>query len=400
VLTFLTDHDAPRLRALDERIVRGWNARRPDAAVSLAVLGHEELRDKLERYLTDARPPDVMTWFANNRMRSLVERGLMLDVAGAWDLEGIAAAYDPRLRGSDGAHYLPTSRYWWAVYYRPETFAALGIGTPVETWDGLRAAAATLRAAGIAPFALGARDRCPAGAWFDYLDMRLNGPRFHADLMALRGSYLDERVGNVFAFWRELLEDGWFLGAPARYGEEEAVRAVRRGTAGMVLAGAYVTDEYDDGSDGDGSDGDDAGSLDFFRFPVIDPGLPVGEDVPVDGYFVAGNTVAPREAVAFLAHLGSREVQQLTTEATNTLPTRDDVDLTRAGPRVAKGMAIVRGADVLMRFYDLDTPWELADPGLDAFLSFLDEPACIGALLAELDVSRGKLRDQPTGGIA
>ena len=387
-LTFLTDHTSPRTRALDERIVRGWNERRPDIPVALSVADHEELKERLERLLTDDPPPDVMTWLAGNRMRSLVERGLMLDITALWEAAEVTGAYHPRFRRlavEDGtAFFLPTSQYWWAVYYRPSLFASLGIPVPVETWADLRTAAGALRAAGIAPFALGARHGCAAAAWFDYLNLRINGPRFHDDLMSLRVPYTDNRIRAVFAFWRGLLDDGWFLGTPTEYDEEEAVAALLAGTAGMTLIGSYVCDEYlDDGED----------ELDFFRFPIVDPSLAVGEDAPVDGYFVAGRCGVPDDAAVFLAHLGSREVQQQTIEALHVLPTRADVDAGRGAPHVAAGRRILRRADHVAQFYDLDTPWDVADAGVRAFTSFLREPTHADELLSEVEARRRQLRE-------
>lgn len=380
-ITFLTDHTSPLMRGLDERIVRDWNTRRPDAEVSLVTLEHEEFRDRLPGLLASDNPPDVLTWFAGNRSRSLTDR--MRDVALMWDDEGYTTAYPERFRrmagGPDAAHFLPTSHYWWAVYYRPSVFAAHGLRTPIETWDDLAAAARTLRAAGIAPFALGARYRCPAAAWFDYLNMRLNGPAFHGQLMRLEASYTDPRVRAVFDFWRKLIDEGWFLGKPAEYDEDEAAAAVLDGRAGMTLIGAYIADEYVPENEPD---------LDFFRFPIIDPALPVGEDGPVDGYFVAGNTAHPEEATQFLAHLGSPAVQQLTIEAMSVLPTHSAVDTERASRHVARGARLLRSADEVYQFYDLDTPAEFATHGMDAFVEFLRDPGATDRLLDELETRR------------
>src|SRR5262245_62586825 len=44
----------------------------------------------------------------------------------------------------------------------------------------------TLSAAGITPITIGTKDVWPAAAWFDYIDMRLNGPEFHISLMDLK----------------------------------------------------------------------------------------------------------------------------------------------------------------------------------------------------------------------
>ncbi len=48
----------------------------------------------------------------------------------------------------------------------------------------------------------------------------------------------------------------------------------------MYLIGGFVTDSFPDELEDD---------LDFFRFPIIDPEMPVGEDAPTDGYFIAAN---------------------------------------------------------------------------------------------------------------
>lgn len=384
-LTFLTDRTAERMAQLDERIVREWNARHPDVPVTLSLIDHEELKEKLGDLLADERPADVMTWVAGNRSESLTGDGLMLDVTPLWHRDDLSRAYDPRFRPGRGetAYYLPTSQYWWAVYYRRSVLESLGIATPVENWEDLRAAARVLKSAGIAPFALGAKHHCPTAAWFDYLNMRINGSAFHRELLDLSVPYTDDRVRSVFAFWQRLLDDGWFLGSPTDHDEQDAVDALLDGRAGMTLIGAYVSDEYlpDDQSD-----------IDLFRFPILDPRLPVGEDAPVDGYFAAGRTAAPEQAKEFLAYLGSRQVQQLTVETLTVLPTRDDVDVTRAAPHVVKGMDVLRRADAVSQFYDLDTPWELAEVGMAAFQAFLREPGRAGELLRMVEDRRAQLR--------
>lgn len=386
-LTFLTDHTEPRARAVDEWVVRGWNRRRPDVPVELAVLDHEVLRGRVESYLTAEHPPDVMTWFAGNRTRSLVERGLMLDLAPLWATADLADCYAPELRataGSDGPMtFLPTSRYWWAVYYRPSVFRSLRIPTPIQRWEQLASAVDRLRTAGLVPFALGAKYRCPAAAWFDYLDMRINGPAFHRELMSLRRSYRDDRVRAVFTFWRRLLDDGWFCDEPTEHDEDDAVAAVLRGEAGMTLIGAYIADEYVPAGETD---------LDFFRFPIIDATLPIGENAPVDGYFAAANGHAPGQAAEFLGYLGSREVQERTSAVLNVLPARGDVDLSTAARHVADGRRLLGRADHVAQFYDLDTPWELADVGMAAFMAFLRDPAACDTLLADVDSARLRLR--------
>ncbi|MGV2435174.1 MAG UNVERIFIED_CONTAM: hypothetical protein LVT10_10120 [Anaerolineae bacterium] len=48
------------------------------------------------------------------------------------------------------------------------------------------AACDALNAIGITPITVGTRYRWTAAAWFDYINMRTNGPEFHIDLMLLK----------------------------------------------------------------------------------------------------------------------------------------------------------------------------------------------------------------------
>jgi ABC-type glycerol-3-phosphate transport system substrate-binding protein len=382
---------SPRLRAFDEQVVARWNELHPGEVVELEAVDHDVLRDEVETRLTAEVPPDVLTWFAGNRRHSFAERGLLMDLAPLWDAEGFTSAYEPifrRIAESDVGRidFLPTSYYWWAIYYRPSLFAELGIGTPIRTWDDLLAASDLLQSAGRTPIALGARHRCPAAAWFDYLNMRVNGPAFHAALMALEVPYTDDGVRAAFARLGTLLERGFFTERAAGVTEEAAVASVLRGDASMILAGAYILDEYVPAGEDD---------LAFFRFPVVDASVPVGEDAPVDGFCIAGKTRHPEAARAFLGLLGSRGAQQLAVESVNALPTRNDVDCRAAAPMVRQGLELLRAADRLVQFYDLDTPWPMADAGMRAFVRYLEEPSALDEILHELEALRVHLVEEP-----
>ncbi|MCQ4384250.1 extracellular solute-binding protein, partial [Clostridioides difficile] len=66
-------------------------------------------------------------------------------------------------------------------------------GEPAD-WAQFLDACRKLKAAGIAPIAVAARDAWTLAAWFDYLDLRINGYAFHQKLMAGDVAYTDPRV--------------------------------------------------------------------------------------------------------------------------------------------------------------------------------------------------------------
>ncbi len=208
-----------------------------------------------------------------------------------WTDKGFDKVYAPGFQAlatyNDKQYFVPTAYYWWAIYYRPSLFESAGIDKPPETWDELLTACDKLNAVGITPFTIGARFKWPAAAWFDYLNMRLNGPQFHIDLTDLKVPYTDPKVKAVFEKWNELFDHKCFIEDPAAYDWQEALPLMQEGKAAMYLMGQFVVDSYPDELEND---------LDFFRFPIIDPNQPIGEDAPTDGFFISANAANPEGA--------------------------------------------------------------------------------------------------------
>ncbi|MBN1964911.1 MAG: carbohydrate ABC transporter substrate-binding protein [Anaerolineae bacterium] len=388
-ITYNSYNGDPEPRRVDEMIVAMWNEAHPEMPVEQSIIAHEDFKQAIRAYLTADPAPDVLTWFAGNRARFFIDRGLIADISDMWYENGFDETYPAGFQAlatvGDGIYFLPTSYYWWAVYYRPSIFEAAGVEAPIETWDDLLSACDVLHEAGYAPFTIGTRYRWTAAAWFDYINMRVNGPQFHIDLMLLQESYTDERVLAVFDYWNQLFEHNCFIEDPAAYTWQEALDFMAQGEAAMYLMGGFILDSYPDELEED---------LDFFRFPIIDPEMPIGEDAPTDGYFVAANARNLEGAMDFMAFLGSQEVQQLVYEELGRLPTRIDADLSAAPEHIRQGAALIQGADYVAQFYDRDTTPEMADAGMDAMMAFWENPEDIQYLLEELETTRVRLAEQ------
>lgn len=382
-VTYNSYNGDPEPRRVDEMVVAMWNEQHPEMPVEHSIIAHEDFKQAIRAYLTADPAPDVLTWFAGNRARFFIDRGLIADISDMWEENGFDEVYAPGFqalaRVGESYYFLPTSYYWWAVYYRPSLFEQAGIAEVPETWDEFLAACDALNAAGITPITIGARFKWPAAAWFDYLNMRINGPEFHINLMLLQESYTDERVRAVFDYWNQLFEHNCFIEDAAAYDWQEAIDPMVQGDAAMYLMGQFIVDSYPDEMEDD---------LDFFRFPIINPDVPIGEDAPTDGYFIAANARNLEGGKEFLAFLGSQEIQQLAFEELGRLPTRTDVDISDAPPAIQQGIALIQSADYVAQFYDRDTTPPMAEAGMDAFLRFWDDPSSIDQLLQELEEER------------
>ena len=385
VLIYNSYMSDPDPRVADADSVQIFQEDHPDYEIVHSIVAHEDFKQAIRAYLTASTPPDVMTWFAGNRARFFIDNDLIMDISDVWESEGWNESYPKgfqALSTVDGKQYfLPTSWYWWAVYYRPSIFAELNLEPP-ETWEEFMEVNETLKENGITPLAIGTKWRWTAAAWFDYLNMRINGPQFHIDLMLCKESYDDPRVAKVFEYWGELLENDYFLEDAAAYTWQEALEPFIAGDAAMYLMGDFIRDSLPEEIEAD---------LDFFRFPIIDPSVPIGEDAPTDGFFIAANSQHPEAAKEFLAYLGGVDYQTLFAEDLGRLPTNSGVDRTMFTAQQQKGMELIDGADFVAQFYDRDTTPELADEGMNAFMAFWDDPDSIADLLADLEAARQEI---------
>lgn len=372
----------PDPRAVDEAMVTMWNEAHPDQPVNHSIVNHEDFKQAIRAYLVADPAPDVMTWFAGNRARFFIDKELIMDVSDVWEEEGWNEDYPKGFRAMsevDGnAYFLPSNWYWWAMFYRSSIFEEYNIDPP-ETWDDLLGACDTLSENGVIPITIGTKYRWTAAAWFDYLNMRVNGPEFHRDLMLGKEAYNDPRVKDVFVKWNELFEHNCFIDDAAAYSWQEAMDPFNQGDAAMYLMGQFILDSTAE---------DVKDDVDFFQFPIIDPSVPIGEDAPTDGYFIANAAKNPEGAKDFLAFLGSVEAQTFMVEELGRIAVHNGVDRELYPPMTQKGIDLIQSADLVMQFYDRDTTPEMADEGMNAFMAFWENPEAIDDILDELEASR------------
>ncbi|MDX2162974.1 MAG: extracellular solute-binding protein [bacterium] len=377
----------PGAREADEAIVAMWNEANPDQPLEHSITDHEAFKQAVRTYLVADPSPDVLTWFAGNRMAFFVDRELAYDLTPLYEREGWNDVYAPGFVAlatqNEAQYFVPTSYYWWAMYFRTSILEANGLTAPA-TWDDLLAACDTLNAAGIVPITIGTQAPWTAAAWFDFLNMRINGPEFHINLMRLQESYTDERVVAVFDHWRQLYERNCFLPDSAAYDWQGGLDFMNRGEAAMYLMGGFITDSVPDEIQDD---------YDFAMFPIINPDVPIGIDAPTDGYFMSANSTNPEGGFDFLAFLGSQEVQQFAADELGRLPTRTDVDTSNFTEAQRKGIELVQSADYVAQFYDRDTTPEMAEAGLNAFAEFIADPmnADVAGLLESLEADRVRI---------
>ena len=386
VVQFASNASDPEPRARMEGVVENYNGEGRGYTVEINTTEHEAFKQAIRTYLASEDPPDVLTWFAGNRMRFFSNAGLLMPLDDLYSENGWDQAYPEGIlavsKGSDGTYYfVPTSYYHWAVWYRPSMFEEMGLEIP-ETWDQFLALVDAFKEAGKVPITIGTNQPWTAAAWFDYLNMRVNGPEFHIRLMDGEEAYNSPEVKDVFGRWRELLDKQAFLPQPEAYRWQDALTPFVQGDAGLYLMGRFIMDSFPDELEED---------LDFFRFPVIDAGVPIGEDAPTDGFFAAAKAPNPEGAKDFLTFLGSAETQQWLVEQGGSPAVHRDVPLDIYDDITRRGVEMLQESDLIAQFYDRDTHPDMAERGMSAFQEFWNNPDDIDGILDRLDEERKRV---------
>ena len=81
-------------------------------------------------------------------------------------------------------------------------------------------------------------------------------------------------------------------------------------------------------------------------------------------------------------------------EELGRLAVNPDVDASLYTPMQQKGLELIKGADLVVQFYDRDTTPEMADVGMNGMMAFWDDPyndEALDDILAELEAARQEI---------
>ncbi len=387
--TLVIDANAadPAPRAAWTAAVEQFQRENADVDVEFNVYDHESYKKAIRNWLTSA-PPDVVFWFAGERMRQFVTPGLLEDVS---ELFGPAARTTMHASAIDlvsvaGRQYgVPYTYYQVGFFARRDLLAAAGIAALPQTWGDLVAACDRLKANGVEPIAIGTRDLWPAAAWFDYFDLRINGLAFHRDLMAGRIAYTDPRVRALFAPWRTLVERGCFSRSHASSSWQESQALIYQGKASMMLIGNFIVGSFPE---------DVREKMAFFRFPTMRSEVGRFEDAPMNTVHVPARAHNKVDGKRFLAFVMRADVQEALNKAMLQIPVHRQAAV--ADDRfLRQGRDLLDRADGLAQYFDRDTSEDLANVAMKGFQEFMLNPDRLDSILETIERARARIYGSP-----
>ncbi len=385
-LKITSDMSNPAPRAVMEGLVADFGTMHPDLNIELTIVDREAWKTQIRNALT-ASPPDVINWYAANRMGPYVNAGLFEDISDMYangDLPGLDA-----VKGAltlDGKQWgVPYTYYQWGVYYRLDIFNELGLTEPT-TFDEELANCEKIVASGRACYAIGTKFLWTAGGWFDYLNMRTNGFDFHMALARGEVEWTDPRVLDTFANWRKLIDMGGYMADHQSYSWQEALKFMIDGEAASYLMGNFVVPHLREAGLTDDQ-------IDFYQFPLI-ADVPQGEDAPTDTFHIPSGAANKDAARAFLQFVTSADVQTRINagDALGQLPVNaaSGVD---ADKFLEQGFAMLstNAQGGVAQFFDRDFPAEMASTGMEGLQEFMVFPDNLDDILARLEDTRQRV---------
>ncbi len=294
--------------------------------IDIQTVQNEDMDGKLQTALNSGDAPDIFMARGGGKLADVVQAGQAKDLT---DLitdetrEAVGEAAFSSLSVEGKVYGMPMSILPGGIYYNEALFEQAGIAEAPTTFDELNDAVDALKAAGIQPIALGAKDAWPAAHWYYFFALRecpqevmeeaASNPSFEDECWLKAGEALEEFVST------EPFNEG-FLTTAAQQGAGSSAGLIANGQAAMELMGAWNPGVI-------GSltpDQQPLETLKWFPFPATDSGEgdPAAMMGGVDGY--SCHIDAPDSCADFLNFVMQQEYQEAYAEAFVTLPASQD----------------------------------------------------------------------------
>ncbi len=231
------------LKGYFQQVADAYTAKNPNVTFKIEAIQNETIQTKIPVALRSNNPPDIFQQWGGGELAQQVESGKVKDLTASTkdiveSMGGSAAGWQV-----EGKQYgLPYSVGIVGFWYRTDLFQQAGITAPPATMDELNTAVEKLKAAGIAPIALGGKDKWPDAFYFGYLATR------YCSQEALEQATADAKLEDeCFTKAAEELKtfidtepfQKGFLGAPAQQGAASSAGMLANGKAAMELMGHW-----------------------------------------------------------------------------------------------------------------------------------------------------------------
>lgn len=360
------------------------NKRQQDYIVSAHALDHEAFKSMIYTTLAKKNPPELFTYWAGAKVQELVDHGKLVPIDDLWEKRSFDKRFSRTISEAactynDKKYLLPITQHVVVFFYNKSIFDLEKL-TPPATWEEFVTICSHLKTKKITPIALGALERWPAQFWLDYLLLRTAGPEYRAALMTGQAAYTDKEVREVYKTWSELLQQEYFNNNANQIDWSEATELVIQGKAAMTLMGTWaiqlLTNEKHSLSPGE--------DFDFFSFPIMDNTIPKVAVGPIDGLVLTHDSANHEFAKSVLTYFSEQELQQKMSLGSGAMAPSSEVPADFYSSFKQRILKEIELSPHWAFNYDLATPPDIAEKGMDSFNELIEFPDQHQAILENL----------------
>jgi raffinose/stachyose/melibiose transport system substrate-binding protein len=238
-------HNAPDqpLKGYWQSVADSYTAKHPNVTFKIEALQNEQVQTKIQVALQSNNPPDIFQQWGGGDLATQVESGKVQDISAATKtaIEGVGGSASGWQ--VDGKQYgVPYTVGVVGFWYRKDLFKQAGITAAPTTIEELNATVTKLKQAGIAPIAVGSKDKWPdAFYWGQFATRECSKEVLQSatkDLTFTDPCFL--KAGqDLKAFLDTKPFQNGFLGTPAQTGAGSAAGLIANKKAAMDLQGHW-----------------------------------------------------------------------------------------------------------------------------------------------------------------
>ena len=310
-LTWWHNASAEPGKSFWQTVANDFHAAHPNVTIEVVPIQNEQFTTKIPVALQSQTPPDVFQQWGGGQLADQVAAGKVMDITSAvrpW-IGSLGSAVGGWQVG--GKQYgVPYSLGVVGFWYNKDLFTKASIAAPPATWDELLADVQKLKAAGIAPIALGGKDKWPDAFYWDYLAVRMCSQKT-LQQTAADYKFTDSCWTQAGVKVKQLLDaspfQSGFLATPAQQGAGSSAGLLANGRAAMELQGHWNPGVMSPLTPDQKGLGDKLG---WFAFPALSDGAGDKSAALGGGDGFSCSWKAPKECVDFLKYVSSVDVQK------------------------------------------------------------------------------------------
>jgi raffinose/stachyose/melibiose transport system substrate-binding protein len=351
-LTFWTNATPGPGLTYFQNAIKAFDTLHPNVTINMQNIQNEDYDGKLQTALNSNSTPDIFFQRGGGKMLAMVNANKVqpLTLAAA-DQQNVSAAALAGETINGKVYAIPLDVQPEGIYYSKDLFAHAGITATPTTIPELEADIGKLKASGVAPIAVGAKDAWPAAHWYYNFALR----ECSQATMNTAGTTLKftdpcwTKAGDdLAAFLKVKPFQAGFLTTAAQVGAGSSAGLLANHKATMELMGAWDPGTIQTLT----PDQKPLPDLGWFPFPAVsggqgDPSAMMGG---IDGYSLSPN--APKEAFEFLEVLVTPDQQKLYSQAFVTIPVNKASQSVVTQPYSVSALKALDKAGYTMQFLD------------------------------------------------